>query len=347
MDLELLYRQIAENIRSLDFSRIWPGFKPLKFALYDNERCFFDGHWVEKTGDFLANTSIVYNGEQIAIWMVQEELKPSVLTSKLVHEMFHGYQNITGVMAGAPNELEALYRYEYKADNLCLKLRENELLLALADRFDPEAFNELLAHRKRRSIGSPYEFTYETKVEEIEGTANYVEWQVLKQLDEAEANALAARMRERLTSPERLFPVRISCYFSGALTVNALHAAGLYRFEPSLRPALLSALEGAAPSNSDLPGRAELARSAASAAEEYNAETDAMIRSAVEKGNIVLEGPAELKGVNVYNARCRNGFITSTYFLMYNDGKEDKVLPGNFVIEMRDEKTIARVYLWE
>ncbi|MBQ3938359.1 MAG: hypothetical protein II724_03345 [Clostridia bacterium] len=346
MDLEVLYRQVKESVSALDLGRIWPGFSPLKFALYDEKRCFFDGHWVEKTGDFLANTSIVYNGEQIAIWMVQEELKPSVLTSKLVHEMFHGYQRAAGWDLGL-NELEALYRYEYKAENLCVKLRENELLLTLMGGFDADAFSELLAHRKRRSIDFPYEYAYESKVEEIEGTANYVEWQVLRQLDEAEANALAARMRAQLTAPERLFPVRISGYFTGALMINALLAAGTYRFEPSVRTAVLSALAGVVPSNGDFPGRAELARSAAAAADAYNAETDAIVRSAVENGRVVLTGPAELKGLNVYNARCRNGFMTSTYFLMYNDGSEDKVIPGNFVIEMRDEKTIARVYLWE
>ncbi|MBQ5487392.1 MAG: hypothetical protein IIT70_00855 [Clostridia bacterium] len=154
-------------------------------------------------------------------------------------------------------------------------------------------------------------------------------------------------MRAQLTAPERLFPVRISGYFTGALMINALLAAGTYRFEPSVRTAVLSALAGVAPSNGDFPGRAELARSAAAAADAYNAETDAIVRSAVENGKIVLTGPAELKGLNVYNARCRNGFMTSTYFLMYNDGSEDKVIPGNFVIEMQDEKTIARVYLWE
>ncbi|MBQ2191443.1 MAG: hypothetical protein II409_03425 [Clostridia bacterium] len=62
MDLEVLYRQVKESVSALDLGRIWPGFSPLKFALYDEKRCFFDGHWVEKTGDFLANTSIVYNG---------------------------------------------------------------------------------------------------------------------------------------------------------------------------------------------------------------------------------------------------------------------------------------------
>ncbi|MBO4384507.1 MAG: hypothetical protein J5854_03715 [Clostridia bacterium] len=346
MELDVLYHQVKESVSSLDHNRIWPGFKPLRFALYDDKRCYFDGQWVEKTDAFCANTSIVFNGEQIAIWMVQEELKPSVLASKLVHEMFHGYQNMTGVMLNAPNEFEALFRYKYDAENLSLKLRENELLLELMDQFDEDKLAELLAHRKLRSELFPYEFAYETKEEEIEGAANYVEWQVLKQLDESAADALTARMREMMTKPEFLFPIRISCYYTGALMINALLAAGMYGFEPSVRSVLLSVLDDIAPSCGDLPDKEALKSAAESAVKAFNKKTDEIIRSALENGQVVLNGPAELKGVNVYNARCLNGFITSTYFLMYNDGAEDKMLFGDFVIEMQDEKTIARAYRW-
>lgn len=83
------------------------------------------------------------------------------------------------------------------------------------------------------------------------------------------------------------------------------------------------------------------------AVEAFRRETDSIIRSALEKNLIVLNGPLELTGVNVYNARCLGGFITSTYFVMFRDGQEDKMLHGNFVIKMQDEKTVAAVYRWE
>ena len=256
MDLEKLYAQVKETVSSLDFGRIWPGFEPLKFALYDNEKCFFDGRYVEKTDAFCANTSISYEGEQIAIWMVQDELDISVLASKMVHEMFHGFQQIKGWDCW-PMELEALYRYRYDAENLSLKLRENELLLALLNGPDEAALREALAHRKLRSIRFPYEFAYESKVEEIEGTANYVEWQVLKQLDEGNAAAMAEEMRAVTTKPERLFPIRIPCYFTGALMIHALRGAGLYRFDATERPVILPLIRNTDPSGGDFPGKAE------------------------------------------------------------------------------------------
>lgn len=345
MDLETQYMQVKDAITSLDFNNIWPGFKPLKYALFDDEKCFFDGHYIEKTDAFCANTSIVYEGEQIAIWMVQQEQDNSVLTSKIVHEMFHGYQSANGWNCWA-NELEALYHYQYDAENLSLKLRENELLLALLDRFDDSALRELLALRKLRSMKYPYEFSYESKVEEIEGTANYVEWQTLKQLDEIRANELIEQMRAVMTKPEYLFPIRISCYFTGALMINALCCKGAYRFEAADRPTIFSVIKDIEPFDGLFPEKEAILGSVTSAVEAFQQETDSIIRSALEKDLVVVNRPLELTGVNVYNARCLRGFITSTYFVMYRDGEEDKILQGNFVIKMQDEKIIAAVYRW-
>ena len=42
MNLDELYSRVSETISSLNFGRIWPGFRPLKFALYDDEKCFFE-----------------------------------------------------------------------------------------------------------------------------------------------------------------------------------------------------------------------------------------------------------------------------------------------------------------
>ena len=61
----------------------------------------------------------------------------------------------------------------------------------------------------------------------------------------------------------------------------------------------------------------------------------------------MLRGPCELVGLNVYDARCRGGYLTSTYFLMYRDGGETRTAEGNFVIRMKDAKTMDAVYRWK
>ena len=78
----------------------------------------------------------------------------------------------------------------------------------------------------------------------------------------------------------------------------------------------------------------------------FRAKTEEIIQGALEKNEIVLTGPLELVYVNIYDARCLNGYLTSTFFLMYRDGEGQKLLQGNFVIRMRDGKTIDAVYRW-
>ena len=343
MELEKLYNEVSDTIAKLDFSKIWPGFRPLRFALFDNEKCYFAGSYIPKTEAFCANTSIVYDGEQIATWMVAEELETPVLASKLVHEMFHGFQTQSGWDCW-PDDIEALFLYEYDAENLALKLRENELLLSLLNGFEGETMSELLSIRKLRSIEFPYQFKYELQTEEIEGCANYVEWQVLKQLDPQRAEALAESMRDTVTKAERLMPIRISCYFTGALMIHALREAGEYSFDPPERPLLLQILKDIEPRSSDVDGMEGLVREASSATAAYNADTDAMIRAALDKNDVALTGPKELGFVNIYNARYRSGFLTSTFFLLYREDGQDRMLPGDLVIKMRDEKTIDTVY---
>ena len=240
--------------------------------------------------------------------------------------------------------MEALYRYQYNADNLSLKLRENELLLRILDHFDEASYQELLSHRKRRSERHPYEYAYESKVEEIEGTATYVEWMTLRQLDEQAAAAMTQRMRVAITKPERLFPIRISCYYSGALMVNALAASGAYSFNAAERPIACSMLKTVCPSDGDFPERESCCRKVSDAITSFEETSAHIIQSAIKKNKVVLNGPAELLCVNIYDARFYKGYMTSRFFLMYRDGSSEKMLPGNFVIEMADEKTISKVY---
>ena len=137
--LEERYYIIKKYIEKVDFDLLWKGFKPLKYALYNETECFYDGKYIEKSADFLANTSIKYNGEYIAIWNVMEDLDPIILTSKIIHEMFHGFQNINGE-SRFPNELEALFNYKYDDENLSIKLEEAKLTLKLLDSFMTNTF---------------------------------------------------------------------------------------------------------------------------------------------------------------------------------------------------------------
>ena len=122
-------------------------------------------------------------------------------------------------------------------------------------------------------------------MEEIEGSAAYVEWMVLQQLDAARAKDFTARMCSSVTDPKALLPIRISCYDTGALLFHAMAAAGDDPFTP-----------------------------------------------------------AELLGLNIYDARRVGNALTSRYFLMVRQAGAEKTLYGDFVIQMLDERTVGRVY---
>ncbi len=115
MELHEYYSEINSRIEKIDFDALWKDFKPLKFALYNDEKCFFDGQYIEKTDDFFANTAIEFNGEVIAIWNVSEPTDSDVLTSKIVHEMFHGFQTISGEKRYA-DEMAVFLRYAQRQD---------------------------------------------------------------------------------------------------------------------------------------------------------------------------------------------------------------------------------------
>jgi hypothetical protein len=281
----------------------------------------------------------------IAIWNVQQEMPISVFASKMIHEMFHGFQNIQEWDCWA-NEMEALYKYKYSEENLSIKLHENKLLLELLDEFDTEKYKELLACRKYRSIKFPYEFSYECKGEEIEGSANYVEWQVLKQLDADEEAKLIADMHKTMLHPKSFFPIRISGYYTGALLINTMIHAGGYDYGAKNRPLIKHIIEGMDSVDKVNAGTEEEQKNVSEAFTSFMDESKRIVETAVEAGKVVLTGPVEIAGVNIYDARCYNGYLTSRFFLMYSENGENKIIRDNYVIKMKDEKTIDIVYKW-
>lgn len=342
MDLEKTYYEINEKLKTIDFEKLWEGFKPLKFALYNDSSCFFDGKYIEKTDEFCANTAIFYQGEMIAIWNVMEEMDINVFTSKIVHEMFHGYQEMNN-WDSFPNETEALFKYQYDEENLSLKLYENELLINLLDKFNKDDYYKLLEIRKYRKNKFPYQFDYESKVEEIEGSANFVEWRVLKLLDEEKSKELENTIKNDIIDPNHLFPIRIVSYYIGMLLINAFVSAKDYEYNTNKRPFINTILDKIELKEIDNNKYLSIVRDKINS---FNQETKDIIEKAVENNEVVLSGPYEIGFVNIYNARCYNNYITSTYFVMYLDNKEQKFIYGNFVLKMKDEKTIDKIYKW-
>lgn len=338
MDLKNLYYEIKSNLEKIDFSKLWCGFKPLKFALYTDDECFFDGEYIEKNDAFLANTSIFYDGEWIAIWYVQEAVDTTVLTSKIVHEMFHGFQQMNSESRFA-DELDALYNYKYDEDNINLKLTENKLIYSLTENFDKEAFEKFLKIRRHRFDSFRYNYHYESCIEQIEGAANYVELQCLKQLSgEAYEKKLSA-MREAIVDLEGLLPIRVVCYDTGALLLHVMAENGI-AFDSGFlsvpfAESVLDGIEGK---------RVDSEFSAKEMLDSFNAEASKTVRMAIAKRDLVNDVECDLLAVNIYNAVFCENHIISRYFVVFGSENERRVEYGDFVIESSAYKKATKIY---
>lgn len=332
MKLEQLYNEVKMLIEKVDFNVLWPGFKPLKFALYNEKDCYFNGEYIAKTNEFLANTAIEYNGEMIAIWNVMEDISPIILTSKIIHEMYHGFQRMNNE-SRFPDELEAIIKYRYDKINLGYKLKENRLIIELINNFNIDKFNNLLNIMKFRYTNYPYEFIYETMIEQIEGSARYIELNVLKQLSyNLYIKELDIIMKD-IINPNKLFPIRIISYEIGALLFIILKENNIaFNDKFNDRLFIKELVLNASNINEDLN------YNIGNIIEEYNNDSSIIINNAIKNNNVILDYETNLVGFNVYNARYYNGYIISYYFVMYGDIANPNIDYGNFVVKYKENK---------
>ncbi len=108
------------------------------------------------------------------------------LTAKIVHEMLHAYQNASGETQWA-DERAALVKYRYEAANVSAHLEEAAAMEKSLSEYAPEAFSRLLALRRARADRFPCAYDYESRIEQIEGSARFVELAALAQLNTEKA----------------------------------------------------------------------------------------------------------------------------------------------------------------
>lgn len=219
--MDKTYQEILQRINKIDFSTLWPGFIPYEFALYNDEKVYFENKEIPVTNEFMGNTSIKFEGKQIAIWKIEEEdvLDLDYLAAALVHEMFHAHQFHMGDSRFS-NEFDGI-TYPLESVNLSLKAQELSHLsrAVIEETHEKKAFyfNEFLAVRlKRFDLLGPHA-NYEKGIETIEGSAEYITLSVLKAVNIDAYNAHKNKAINYLnTLNEHLLDMRRTAYFSGA-----------------------------------------------------------------------------------------------------------------------------------
>lgn len=340
MTLQQYYNQVSQRIDNVQFENVWPGFEPCKFALYNDTQCYYNDQHIDKTDVFVANTAIEYNGEYIAIWEIESELIClDSLTACIIHEMWHAHQFTMGESRWA-NEMHALQHYQYDAQAISIKLHEATLMCEILAG-NKGAYEQLLLTRASRQKLFGYQYNYEAKVEQIEGSALYIELMVLKQLNTPKYNDRLNRALAQITDPCRYLPIRTACYTVGALLLMCIKKCSNFDYTTfTSTPFSVAILKDICPITTKIAANSDISQ----CIKQYHHTTQDIINRAVSDSNVVLQGDYTLVGINIWDARQLGNYVTSSYFVAYQDNNETKVLNGNFVVLMHDNGNISKIY---
>ncbi|OQC10831.1 MAG: hypothetical protein BWX74_00418 [Tenericutes bacterium ADurb.Bin087] len=342
MDYFAIINEVNNRLAQIDFAKIWPGFKCLTFAFYDDEYAYFHNKKIKKPKQFIGNSAIFYNGEYIAIWYLKELPDYDIITSKIVHEMFHAYQLSNGEKR-FPNEFEALINYRYNLLNLTIRAEENKILYELLDNYNAAKYEEFLRLRKYRHLNYATEYNYEAAIETVEGSAEYVELKALSCLNIEKYQTALGQLKATLTNAENLLQTRKVSYAIGAaifLIVHKFIREDIYTIKDNREPIsnLLIKKTSYVAVNKDINKAISRLYTA------YITDYKELISDTITTKKIVLEGKYKLKAFNVYDPKYYEGYLYSTHFIMYeNDKNEDVVLYGNFIAVVKDSY-IVRLY---
>ena len=219
--LKEIHLEISRRLEQLDFDLLWKEFKVYSFAIYNNEYICLDGEILPYNNKFLGNTTIQYEGQQIAIWNIgMDPVKDlDILTGHLVHEMFHCFQ-VENQESRYANDL-ILLMYPNSSKNYSVKFQENQVLVQAFYEEDITIKQELLesfyGYRKFRTAIINDNISFEYKVETIEGVAEYIGLKALRQLSLEKYNNEIEKVIAHLKKEEEVLDIRRISYYVGVI----------------------------------------------------------------------------------------------------------------------------------
>lgn len=322
--MKSIHYEISLRLKKLDFNSIYPGFHPFRFAIYDDKKVCFGESEISWDSRFAGNTAIDYDGEILAIWNMKCAVSDmNILTSKLVHEMFHAYQQERKDTC-YPDELDgAFYPRDFK--NFKLRFLENQCLAGLAEKFYAAAWSDFETKRACRLRHNREAVDYEIKAEEIEGSARYAELGALKRLSpglyQKELGAIVTALR----SPEKIFDARLLSYDTGCLIriILADNALG----QPDWGREQAAAMDDT--EAADVPGLD-------TEFERYFGEIDKKVKDILASGEKLDISGKELLLFDPYNVRSSGDYLYHPHIVgIGTDKKKPELLMGTYVTKMK------------
>lgn len=228
-----LYMEVEKRLDKLNYGEIWSGFSRMDFAIYNEDKVFLKDEEIDYDTRFLGNTSIDYQGRNLAIYNLglDKDYDLDEITSIIVHESFHSHQIASGEKR-FPNDLLGL-DYPKELNNYKIKHRENQLLVqALNSKDQVEKFDslkEFIGLRMARLEAYPDGLKYEMAIETIEGSAEYCGIKALRTISQgAYEKKLEDYKRILLDDIATLFDIRRVSYYVGVLFLLLLDDLSIY-----------------------------------------------------------------------------------------------------------------------
>ncbi len=328
-----IHSEINRRLAGVDFSRISPGFHSFRFAVYNDTRVYFQDSEVPWDTRFTGNTAINYNGEWIAIWNLNNFAgNLDSLASKIVHEMFHAYQNEMGDTRW-PDEIAGAF-YPRDLRNFELKYREDQLLALLAEKFDKAAWQEFKTLRANRIRLYPEAVDYEIKMEGIEGAANYAELQALKMLDTTLYREEFKKCISNLRATHKIFDVRLLSYSTGCIIQTIRNGNALKQINWSK----------ATPGTGEGPG--VVLPDLRVKHREYYEDIDKRIQDVLASAEKLDLGETTLLLFDPYNIHSSGDYLYHPHFLAYGAYESPpNFLKGTYITSMKSRtRTIEGIW---
>lgn len=337
-----IYQTIKAKLTSIDFNTLWQGFHPFSFALYDEKQVYLEDRVFPKDQRFIGNTAIRFEDQYLAIWQISERDEDlDILTAKIIHEMFHCYQYEMQEMR-FPNEILEGLNYRYTLENLSRKYQENLLLIDSFQTFDLERFQECLALRKARSSANEAEVQYESKIEVVEGMAQYIELKALRFLSKAKFHQRLERMIQNIAKKENLLSIRHLSYDVGSLILLFCEQNGLNighqigKVEKTIFELLTLNIN---PKHVDIGQDNELLALINQNEQAIKHQIEVILNHL----NTIIHGPFKIAGLDPLNTKRYGSYLYCKYFLAYKQADEVKSIQSTCVAEMADPLTIAKI----
>ena len=352
-DIKKLVIKISEQINEEILNELWPGFNITRFALYKDNKGYLSSNTSDKTiveevlwsNKHYGNTCIKYKNEYLGIWdlnTISDGSSFEKLYASIVHELFHGYQNIFYAKNYA-YELTAV-TYDFTKDSIALMLTERECLYHAVMESNTikkqQYLTDFINIRNYRKKQNPNDVHYDLSIECNEGTATYVEYKALKYISNYSKEQIAKQFWNKLYQPLNLTNhFRRGFYATGFFICLLLDdIAPNWKTEFQNGEVLLFDLlyKHHQVANAEIP-KADYILAEQVMAEYKQKQNKEYNKFHNKQGfTICIKGNISLKGYDPMNLVAKDKSILHKHFLMFKAGKSDVVLKTMVICDFSD-----------